>query len=70
MGNVFCGTKRVRKPLRLILRKESTTDPTQADGVMGIRRKRAFMKTVNALRSTIGIQKMAIFFLSMITQHK
>ena len=38
-------------------------DPTQADGVMGISRKKAFMKTVNALGSTIGTQKMAIFFL-------
>ena len=70
MGNVFCGTKKVRKLLRLILRKGSATEPTQAGGVTGIRRKKAFMKTVNELGGTIGTQKMAIFFLSMITQHK
>ena len=60
----------IRKSLRLILRKGSVTDPTQAGGVTIIRRKKALMKTVNALESTIGTQKIAIFFLSMITQHK
>lgn len=34
--------------MKLILRKGSATDPTQAGGVMGIKKKKALMKTVNA----------------------